>query len=154
MDQNKKSLIIGGVALLIFIIIVGYRVLHKSVDTVASPDLPVLASNLTPAKISATKKETIKAPYDEIVASYINSGRRLQFDEKCQALPILNTFKAGTVIMVDNRSDKNRTIRIGTASYKISAYSYELVKLSAPKLPTTYLIDCDSQQNPATIIVQ
>lgn len=89
--------------------------------------------------------------YNEALAFY--KDRRIQFDTNCQAIPNNITFKNNTNIMIDNRSAESRTIKIGT-TYTVKGYGFKIIKLSAGTLPTTYLVDCNSQQNVATILVQ
>ncbi|MBP6884773.1 MAG: hypothetical protein KBC17_03020 [Candidatus Pacebacteria bacterium] len=163
MKENKKSLIIGGVVglclIVAIVIMFSVRKNDEVVPEIVSENSTETEGNtsntVTPVTpIPPTKEPVVKAPYAVALAEYSKYGRRIQFDEKCQAVPFMSTFKNGTTIMIDNRSSKSHDIRIGSKTYKVSAYSYELAKLSITNSPTTYTVDCDSQQNPATIIVQ
>jgi hypothetical protein len=152
MKLNKQYQVIGGIVLLGFVVIVGFRIFyHKGAQVTA----PTLTSGVAIIP-TIQKKITHRSPqlsYTDAVALYSN-GRRIQFDEVCQAKPSRAVFSNGTIIMIDNRSAQDRTIKIGDTTYAIKPYSYRLAKLSASKIPTTYLVDCDNQQNPATIIVE
>jgi hypothetical protein len=79
--------------------------------------------------------------------------RRIQLDENCQARPNNVTFKNGTLVMIDNRSDKLRTVRLG-AVFSIKPYSYQVVKMDNPKNGSTIYMGCDGSQNVATILIQ
>ncbi len=159
MTENKKNLIIGGVivlGLVVAIIILFSMIKDKAVVVPeVAPETNGEVSEVVPPKtVVPVKNPVVKDSYSKALAEYSQNGRRIQFNESCQATPFLSTFANGTTIMLDNRSSQDRTIRIGTKTYNVSAYSYDLAKLSVATSPTTYYVDCDSQQNPATIIVQ
>jgi hypothetical protein len=155
MKENKKGLIIGAVVGLCLVVVI---ILMFKTRKYEEPTMPIVSeekAEVLPEKVVApVKKPVAKVPYNVAVVEYTKTGRRIQFNETCQAVPFLSTFANGTTIMIDNRSSKDRAIKIGTTTYNVGAYSYELAKLSVTKSPTTYYVDCDSQQNPATIIVQ
>lgn len=159
MKENKKNLIIGGVIVLglVAAIVVLFSILKDKavVVTEVAPEKSGEVSEVFPPKaVVSVKKPVVKDLYAKALAEYSQNGRRIQFNELCQATPFLSTFANGTTIMLDNRSNQDRTIRIGEKIYTVSAYSYELANLLVSTSPTTYYVDCDSQQNPATIIVQ
>ena len=89
--------------------------------------------------------------YQEALSIY--KDRRIQLDERCQATPFNITYKNGTEIMIDNRSGFDRTINLGGV-FTIEKYGFKIVKLYSDVLPKTLLLDCDSQENPAEIIIQ
>jgi hypothetical protein len=90
--------------------------------------------------------------YDDALIKYAN--KRIQFDGNCQAFPNTVTYKAGTSIMIDNRSGEARTINIGV-DYSVKAYGFKFITLPNVDLQSkTILIDCDKSQNVATILVQ
>jgi len=68
--------------------------------------------------------------YNEAVAKYGGSGYRMQFIG-CSAVPGSMTVKKGVKFMLDNRNDKPHTIGVGTASYKLAAYGWVAVSISA-----------------------
>jgi hypothetical protein len=78
---------------------------------------------------------------------------RIQFDAGCKATPSNVTYKNGTDIMLDNRAPVSRRISIGSV-YGLEAYGFKIIKLTSSTLPKTFLVDCDTSQNVATILVQ
>jgi len=78
---------------------------------------------------------------------------RLQLDKTCQASPDKMTFKDGAYMMVDNRAAVARTVKAGS-TFSIKAYGFKIIKLSSATLPATWLVDCGSSQNVATITIQ
>ena len=89
--------------------------------------------------------------YQNALAKY--KDVRIQLNANCQADPTQMTFKNGTEIMMDNRSPKDRTVKVGSI-YNIKAWGFKIVKLSSATLPATWLVDCDKSQNVATILIQ
>lgn len=98
-----------------------------------------------------TTKPVFKMSYANALNTY--KDRRIQLDEKCQASPTNMTFKNGTTIMIDNRSNTARKLNVNGA-YTVGAYDYITVKLTSNTLPKTILIDCGTSQNVATILLQ
>ncbi|MBI3888607.1 hypothetical protein HY311_02340 [Candidatus Nomurabacteria bacterium] len=78
---------------------------------------------------------------------------RLQLDKICQASPDKMTFKNNAVLMVDNRAEVARTVKVGS-TFPIKAYGFKLVKLSSAKLPATWLVDCGTSQNVSSILIE
>ncbi len=113
----------------------------------------------------------VQNPGNNISSSYSNSGnsaspayinalkvyadRRIQFDSNCLLTPNEVTFKVGTTIMLDNRSDKSRNIALDNTVYNFNPYDYKLVTLTtnAP-LPHTIMVDCGQGQNNGRILLQ
>lgn len=91
--------------------------------------------------------------------SYANAlvkyaDRRIQLDTTCQARPNNVTYKDNTGIMIDNRSPKTRTVKVGT-TFTIKPYGFKIVVLPDVYLASkTLLVDCDGSQNVATVLVQ
>ena len=91
--------------------------------------------------------------------SYANAlvkyaDRRIQLDTICQAYPNTVTYKDNTGIMIDNRSPKTRTVKVGT-TFTIKPWGFKIVVLPDVYLASkTLLVDCDGSQNVATILVQ
>ncbi len=90
--------------------------------------------------------------YDDALAVYKDS--RIQFGETCSATPFYSVQKNGATIMIDNRAKTPRAFTVGKIPYYAPAYDYTLVKLNYTNLPQTVYIDCGTQQNAATILVQ
>ena len=89
--------------------------------------------------------------YQQALVTY--KDKRLQITNTCQVSPNNVTYKNGTSIMLDNRSAVTRTIKLGS-TYSIKAYGFKIVKLNSATVPATWLMDCDSSQNVATILIQ
>ena len=98
-----------------------------------------------------TNKSKESLSYEQAVAKY--RDRRIQFDEKCQALPANPTFKSGESIMLDNRAGFTRAIKIGKY-YSIDPYGFEIIKLSSSILPLKIGVNCNQNNNVATILLQ
>lgn len=90
--------------------------------------------------------------YSDLVKEY--EGKRIQFDERCQAIPKNPTYKNGTSIMLDNRSGDARTVKVGDRTYNLQGYGYWITTLSSPSLPKELLIDCGAAMNVGTILLQ
>lgn len=103
-----------------------------------------------------TEPKTTPAPrlsYDDALVVYQDS--RIQFGETCAASKFINsTVKNGTTLMIDNRSKDSKTFTVGSVAHFVPAYDYTLVTLNYSNLPQTVYIDCGTQQNSATILVQ
>ena len=106
-------------------------------------------------KDTTTNKPTVFTPslsYDAAVAQY--KDRRIQLDPNCQAVPNTVTYKDNTGIMIDNRSSKARTVKVGT-TFVIAPYGFKIVVLPDVYLKSrTVLVDCDQSQNVATVLIQ
>jgi len=104
--------------------------------------------------ISSTDVGAAAAPiaYNAALVKY--ADRRIQLDTICQAHPNKVTYKDNTGIMIDNRSAKTRTIKVGT-TFTIKPWGFKIVVLPDVYLASkTLLVDCDGYQNVATILVQ
>lgn len=105
----------------------------------------------TPAKTGGPTVEAQEA-YTDLVKQY--EGKRIQFNELCQAIPNYVTYKNGTKIMLDNRSGDPRIITVGTTQYSLGGYGYRIVTLSSSSLPKTLLLSCGSAVNVGQILLQ
>lgn len=111
----------------------------------------VSTEDTTAGSINTATKPVALMSYAKALQVY--KDRRIQLNTLCQAFPNNVTYKNGTDIMIDNRANVARTVKLGSV-YTIKAYGFKIVHLSATKLPTTFLLDCDKQQNVATILLQ
>ncbi len=91
-------------------------------------------------------------PYSQLVAEY--ADRRIQFDERCQPIPIRPTYKNGTKVMFDNRSGDARYIKIGATTYLFEGYDYKILTLSSSVLPATISLSCGAAVNVGSILLQ
>ncbi|MDP3731123.1 MAG: hypothetical protein Q8R34_01360 [bacterium] len=122
--------------------------------------LPDSQSKATPVPASSVKKKAV-APvtstpsaqaYGQLVKEF--EGRRIQFDQRCQPVPLAPTYKNGTVIMLDNRAPSARVITIGTNQYSVAGYGYQIVTVSSPSLPNELSVGCNSSGNVGKILLQ
>lgn len=100
---------------------------------------------------SNESKPVVPMTYREALVAYKDA--RIQLDGACNATPFTSTYKNGTSVMIDNRSSVDRTVFLGK-KFVVKAYGFAIVKLSSDTLPKTLLLDCDGQQNSATVLIQ
>lgn len=105
-----------------------------------------------PPKSGVKVSPTPSRPYGDLVKEY--EGRRIQFDQRCQAVPSNVTYKSGTSIMLDNRSGDARNIKVGNDVHLLSGYGYKIVTLSGTPLPKEVLLSCGSAGNVGKILLQ
>ena len=150
-NTNKNPALyysIGTIAIVILIIFVSTG--RKNFTESTAPILDaVIAETKTEGTNTIKKVPTIS--YADALVKYRDA--RIQFDEECLAYPNNVTYKNGTSIMIDNRAGVVRTMKVGLP-YTVKAYDFKIIKLFSTKLPETLLIDCDSFENVATILVQ
>ncbi len=147
--------VVSGVILVLFLVIGFYK--SSDDNTAETPDLglaDVINNESSEAKdtsVKTTKATAPKLSYQDAVNKYANT--RIQFDDACHATPTNMTYKSGTSIMLDNRAGVSRKIRVGSV-YTVPAYDFKIVKVSSTVLPATWLVDCGTSQNVATILIQ
>ena len=95
----------------------------------------------------------VAAPITYAQALKTYKDARIQLNPDCQASPNNVTYKNNTSIMIDNRSDKKRTVKLGS-SFTVPAYGFKIVRLSSATLPATWYVNCDNSKNVATILIQ
>ena len=105
------------------------------------------------ATSTAKKISTPTISYKDALVLYKDKRIQLGLGDVCSATPNNVTYKNGTSIMIDNRAPISRTIKLGT-TYSIKPYGFKIIKLTSSKLPVTWLMDCNKQQNVATVLVQ
>lgn len=96
--------------------------------------------------------------------AYKKFNERIIQIENCMAIPGLATlpthvtYKNGTQIMLDNRSQDSLEIHLGGKEYRLYGHEFALVTLSSNKLPATLHMDCqmgdDVGKNIAQITLQ
>lgn len=91
-------------------------------------------------------------PYTQLREQYM--GRRVQFDQYCQASPSVMSQKNGTTIMLDNRSGDARKVAIAGITYSIPGYGWAFATLRSSVLPKTYTINCGSAVNVGSVTIQ
>ena len=104
--------------------------------------------------ISSTDIGAGAAPitYNNALIKY--ADRKIQLDKTCQAHPNNVTYKDNTGIMIDNRSAKTRTVKVGT-TFTIKPWGFKIVVLPDVYLKSkTLFVDCGKMENVAKILVQ
>lgn len=128
---------------------------NTSDDTAMDADdktsLPEGVEDTTAGSVKATTPAAVTLSYQQALEQY--KDKRIQFDNSCASTPKVVTYKDNTGIMLDNRSATTRTIKVGTA-YTVKGYGFKIITLPNITTQKTFLVDCDGQQNVATILVQ
>lgn len=157
--NNSKTIwiIVGAVVLILLIVLFAKTKSDKSMtdDTTATPDTALEATEDTSTgSVNESKNggQAVSISYAKALETY--KDRRIQFNDSCTATPNNITYKDNTGIMLDNRSSKSRTIKVGT-TYTVKGYGFKIITLpDTYRQNKTLLVDCDGQQNVATILVQ
>lgn len=161
--ENKNKIVWIGIGLIVIALIVVLAVRGNKMPT---ENTGIPAGETTPeSTLDTTGDPVVSTPgtgaatgtavsvsYQEALVKY--ADRRLQFNDMCQATPNTVTYKDNSGIMLDNRSNKTRTIKVGT-TYTIKPYGFRIITLPDIYLKSsTLLVDCDKSQNVATVLVQ
>lgn len=154
--MGKYLWIVVGVVVLVAIYFMGGDWMGKNTGDEAT-SLSPSPSSKTVAKtvVKTSPAPTSTKSYTELVKEY--EGRRIQFDNNCLITPLRSeglTYKAGTSIMLDNRSASARTISVGETKYSLVSYGYKIVTLSGSNLPRELLLNCDSSGTVGKILLQ
>ena len=150
MENNKNVWVYVVIAVLVLGL--GYWLMNK--DSVKEEGIDNDSEVVDSTEDTSEGSVNVSKPalsYQNALAKY--KDVRIQLNANCQADPTQMTFKNGTEIMMDNRSPKDRTVKVGSI-YNIKAWGFKIVKLSSATLPATWLVDCDKSQNVATILIQ
>ncbi len=163
MENKNNTNIWIGVVIGLVILTVALFFIFRSKSTVTTSFNAPATDNTTALEPSSTLdtsgSTTTTGGAQQISISYADAlvkyaDRRIQLDKSCQAFPNTVTYKDNTGIMIDNRSPEARTIKIGT-TFTIKAWGFKIFVLPDVYLKSkTILVDCDSQQNVATVLVQ
>jgi hypothetical protein len=166
MKGNNGFWIALGVIIIVLIIWVAVKKHHATVvaqqgivpaSVMQTPDAITPTEDLSAGSVDASKTTTpavapVTIAYADALVKY--AGKIIQLDNQCQVTnPNSWTFKNGTDIMIDNRASSARTVKIGS-TYSVKGYGFKIIKLSSAKLPATWYVDCDGQQNVATVLIQ
>ena len=165
--EKNKNLWIGVVVGVVIIAIALFAVMggkDKGVDGLDNKDVAMdSADRSNPDGVEDTTDGSVNVKTDatspQVTLSYQQAlekykDRRIQFDNSCATTPKTVTYKDNTGIMLDNRSATTRTIKVGT-TYTVKGYGFKIVTLPDIYLQSkTLLVDCDGQQNVATVLVQ
>ncbi len=153
MQKNKNTILaIVGLVVVALIVLMVVKNNKKAVQPVVVNDQPIEQvdeDTTTGAVVVKPAKNSIS--YQNALIKY--KDHRIQLGQDCQATPTNVTYKNGTSIMIDNRSNVARTVKVGS-NYTIAAWSFKIVNITSSTLPATWLVDCGAQQNVATILIQ
>lgn len=157
MDTNKRTIlwVVVAAAVIILLIFAFKNKGSQPAPTTSNSNSAnqVNSSSTTPPAASpATQTPPNSLAYTEAVQKY--KDRRIQFTPTCQASPNNMTFKNPVTIMLDNRSAGTQRIGILGNTYTLSAYGYTIVTLNQSGLPKTILVDCNTSQNVAKILLE
>lgn len=158
-NQNKTLWVILGVVVIALVVVLIVRGTGKKMNdqVPAGGDVPATQEPAGTEDVSGTQGTTagtaVSIAYQDALVKY--ADRRIQFNAQCQAVPNTVTYKDNSGIMLDNRSNVTRTIKVGT-TYTIKPYGFRIITLPNTSLVkgTTLLVDCDKSQNVATVLVQ
>ncbi len=158
---NTQKIIWSIVAIVIVVAIIFFIVRTKNEEepvaqnTEQSGDSALATSGSQPivpvAKKAAVAPAEPTLTYGEALSAY--AGRVMQFGLRCEVNPNTIAFKNEVKLMLDNRSPQSRTIKIGE-TYTIPGYGFKIITLTSTTFPKTFLVDCDGQQNVASILLQ
>ena len=126
-----------------------------------SEELPPKADQTNP--VEDTSAESVNAAPGAVSISYADAlvkykDRRFQFTTNTGVCAVSKpnsvTYKDNTGLMLDNRSRDSLTIKIGD-TYTVKPYGFKIITLPDVYLKAqTLLVDCNKQQNVATVLVQ
>lgn len=159
MYMKKISLLV----VVILVVGVGYWLMGRDgnfMSDYTSPEEGTPAASSPAAKAPAKKAvapatssvPTSARPYGDLVKEY--DGRRIQFDGRCQQTPVSVTYKNGTNVMLDNRSSNPVSVKVGTISYSLLGYGYQIINLSSSSLPKEMMVSCGTAGNVGKVLLQ
>jgi len=158
MEKNKYNVWIW-VVIAVIIIVLFFVFFNKQavVPVTTENSVPTTTTTTTAIESSQDLSETtgvgaVSIAYTDALVKY--ADRRIQLDESCQAYPNNVTYKDNTGIMIDNRSPKTLTVKVGT-TFTIKPWGFKIVVLPNIYLTSkTLLVDCNKSQNVATVLIQ
>ena len=153
--NNKPGLLL---LVVVLVAAAGYWLMNKDGNWVPEMAYQTSTPSPSPAAKAPAKPNTTAVPagparsYTELVKEY--EGRRIQFDQYCQAVPTSTTFKSGSTVMLDNRSGDARYVKVGNDSHYLAGYGYKLVTMSGSPLPKEIWLSCGSAVNVGKVLLQ
>ena len=152
--MGKYYWILAGVVIVVVIYFMGGKwtgQVGQYIGIEPSPS-PSSATGATAKPVAKKSVTPLPKSYTELAKEY--EGRRIQFDDRCQMIPLSPTYKNGTSVMLDNRSTSTKSVTIGSVKYDLSAYGYRVITLSSSSLPKELAISCGSSGNVGRILLQ
>ncbi len=154
-QNNKKTLIIAGVAIIVVIalaIILPHLKKPAEAPTV-TPGAETVVPGTTPAtttKKSSTSASAASAAYNAEVKAY--QGKSIVFGADCTTLPSDQVQALGTKVLLVNNSNVSHTIIFGNNSgVTIPGYHYKTALVSSSGVT---VVSCDANQKAATVTVK
>jgi len=158
-SKNVAWLTAGIIVVLIIVIIVLVTRSPKQAPSEVVIETPtenaLVAPNKAPVYYTKAPAGVVVAPkpsYDEAVRAY--GDQRVQFGDNCLATPARASFKAGSDVMLDNRSSETKVFTVAGETYTVKAQDFAVTKLPTVGESQDIMIDCGSMQNVATLVVQ
>ncbi len=164
--KNRDLYIIIVVAVLIVVVLVGISLKQKNPTDNQNTQQQSQQENKptetekteqTPVTTTKTTTPTVNLSYQEALTIYAGKVFQFSFDytNNCVIAPTASVAKAGTGVMLDNRSDKEITVYVDGMPFSLAAYTFKIVTLTASRqLPYTVNISCKNGRNNAQIILQ
>jgi hypothetical protein len=156
----SKKYLWGAVILVVLLVAVGIMLksdtsLAPQGSPSASPNAGTMPLSPTPSKApAASGKPSAVAPgmsYDSALKMY--EGKRIQFDEFCQASPNALVVKSGSSIMFDNRSGDARWISLDGVGFYISGHGFRIIPMTPKSVPHTTIMGCGSATSVGKITI-
>src|SRR3989338_8943099 len=153
MENKKNTNLLIGLGVVLIIVAVFWLMNKSSVTVVEENAEQSLESteDTSEGSVNANVPAVSSLNYTQALEKYKNA--RIELDPSCQARPNVVTYKNNTSVMIDNRSNVARTVKVGS-TFPLKAYGFKIVKISSATLPFTWYVDCDKSQNVATILIQ
>jgi septal ring-binding cell division protein DamX len=136
MFTKKKFIIIGISILLVILIGIGSFLYYQSTKKPMGSSREANLKNMT---------------YAEVVKLFV--GRRIQFDDSCNSQPNRLEVINNTVVLLDNQSSQDHTIKAADNIYNLESKKYVQMKTSIEKIPKIITIECDAQKMSGRIII-
>jgi hypothetical protein len=144
--QNKKNLLIA--ALVILVILAG-ALLWAMNKTAPALNNGASGGEQTEDTTFGSVNEG-KAPVAYAAALSQYQSARIAFDEACKATPARLTLTNGSPLMIDNTSQMDRVVVVGTPT-NVRANSFKIVKVAGNAAGAQLAVDCDQSKNVAAI---
>lgn len=154
---KPNSLVYIVVGVIVVAIIIALAMSHKKkeavmpVENTPSVEQPANNSNDVGVNQEDANSPAVSLSYTAASKKYANA--RMQINASCVIpSPYVNlTFKVGSSVMLDNRSNESHSVLFNGTRYTLGPYGFRIVTLNTVK---KFMVDCDKSQNVATVTVQ
>lgn len=147
--MSKKTIVW---IIIIVVVVLGAWLLSKKLTGKSLGEFiglsPTPSSSPTPTpkalrKATPTPVVTPSITYEQALIQY--ADRKIQFNEKCQGIPGQMSLKAGQKLLIDNRSNDQKTLTFDNQTYTLPAYNWRIITVLAAKaLPYNLGVTCNS----------